>query len=128
MSSLKPYLIRAIYDWVVDNNLTPFLLVDAECEDTVLPRQFVQNGKIVLNVRTAAVQELDLGNERINFNARFGGVSYQVEFPVSAVLAIYAKENGKGMIFDEKDADTEPTEKQETPKVTRPKPILKVVK
>ena len=128
MSSLKPYLIRAIYEWIIDNDFTPFLLVDAESGDAELPQQCVQNGKIVLNVRPAAVQELGLGNERITFDARFSGVSYQVEFPVSAVLAIYAKENGKGMIFDEKDGDVESTQKRETPKAKRSKPVLKVVK
>ena len=128
MASLKPYLIRAIYEWIVDNDFTPFLLVDAESDDTELPRQCVQNGKIVLNIRPTAVQDLDLGNERITFDARFSGVSYQVDFPVPAVLAIYAKENGKGMIFDEKDADIGSSQKRETPKVKRAKPVLKVVK
>jgi stringent starvation protein B len=108
MTSLKPYLIRSIYEWIVDNNLTPYLLVDAENTDAILPVTFVENGKIVLNVRPEAIQELTLGNEEIKFNARFSGKPMQIIAPVPAVLAIYAKENGKGMIFDQDDDDNLP--------------------
>lgn len=130
MSSLKPYLIRAIYDWIVDNSLTPYLLVDAEGDGVVIPRQYVNDGKIVLNLRPQAVQGLALGNQTIEFNARFSGHPMQVHIPVRSVLAIYAQENGKGMIFEEEGEDETPpprnTSTTEPP--VRKRPDLKVVK
>jgi stringent starvation protein B len=131
MSSLKPYLIRAIYDWILDNNLTPYLLVDADGEGVVVPRQYVQGGKIVLNLRPQAIQGLALGNDSIQFNARFGGNPMHVDVPVRAVLAIYAQENGKGMIFDEdSDDDETPPPADSAPKEepAKKRPALKVVK
>lgn len=99
MTSSRPYLIRAIYDWVVDNGLTPYLLVDAEGGSVVVPTQHVQQGRIVLNVAPRAVSALDLGNDTIAFRARFSGADMAIQFPVDAVLAIYAQENGQGMAF-----------------------------
>lgn len=132
MISLKPYLIRAIYDWVIDNNFTPYLLVNAEAEGVIVPRQYVQDGKIVLNLRPQAVHGLSLGNQNIMFNARFGGKPMQVDVPLRAVMAIYAQENGKGMIFDEEeegDDDTPPpAETAPTEPAPKKRPALKVVK
>ncbi|HYE36112.1 ClpXP protease specificity-enhancing factor [Methylocaldum sp.] len=130
MTSLKPYLIRAIYDWIVDNKFTPYLLVDAEAEGVVVPRQYVQDGKIVLNLRPQAVHGLSLGNQTVEFSARFGGTPMQISVPVRAVLAIYAQENGKGMIFDEEgDDDTPPpADSAPQPSSAKKKPVLKVVK
>jgi len=130
MTSLKPYLVRAIYDWIVDNSLTPYVLVDAEAQGVVVPRQHVQDGKIILNVRPQAVQGLTLGNRSIAFSARFGGRPMQVDIPIRAVLAIYAQENGKGMIFDPNDEDDNPPPAETSPKepAARKKPSLKVVK
>ncbi|SMF94766.1 stringent starvation protein B [Methylomagnum ishizawai] len=135
MISLKPYLIRAIYDWIVDNNFTPYLLVNAEAEDVVVPRQYVQDGRIVLNLRPQAVHGLALGNQNIVFNARFGGKPMQVDVPTRAVLAIYAQENGKGMIFDEDEDgngdDHTPPPAENAPAEPAPakkRPALKVVK
>ena len=125
MTSLKPYLIRAIYEWIVDNNLTPHLLADADNSDAVLPLAFVEDGKIVLNIRPEAVHGLSLGNEAIQFSARFGGKPMQIVVPVQAVLAIYAKENGKGMIFDHDESGDTPPEKKPPP---QGKPKLRVVK
>ncbi len=129
MTPLRPYLIRAIYEWIVDNDMTPYILVDADQDQVVVPRQYVQDGRIVLNLRPEAVVNLLMGNEEIGFQARFGGTPMQVHVPISAVLAIYAKETGKGMIFDEEtDGDTPPPN---SPKKTpeKPKrPALKVVK
>jgi stringent starvation protein B len=88
MTSSQPYLIRAIYDWIVDNELTPYVLVNAENDYSQVPRQYVENGKIVLNLGPAAVDNLELGNDYVMFNARFGGKAMEVSFPVSAVLAI----------------------------------------
>lgn len=125
MTSLKPYLIRAIYEWIVDNNLTPHLLVDVSHSDAVVPMAFVEDGKIVLNIRPEAVHSLSLGNDTIQFSARFSGKSMQIVIPVAAVLAIYAKENGKGMIFDhDENDDAPPPEKKPPPG----KPNLRVVK
>lgn len=126
MTSLKPYLIRSIYEWIIDNNLTPHLLVDADNDSAVLPREFVEDGKIVLNIRPEAIQGLALGNEEIEFNARFSGKAMHIVTPIAAVLAIYAKENGKGMIFDQEDNDGD----DEPPPAKKPptKPNLRVVK
>lgn len=109
MTSNRPYLLRALYDWICDNNLTPYLLVDASGDDLSIPFEFVEDGKIILNISVSAVRDLDLSNDYINFKARFSGQSMNVFFPVNAVLAIYAKENGRGMIFqeDEQDIDKE---------------------
>lgn len=123
MTSLKPYLIRSIYEWIVDNNLTPHLLVNAEYPGVDLPNDFVEDGRIVLNIRPQAVQGLVLGNDEIQFNARFSGNPTHIRTPTPAVLAIYAKENGRGMVFDPED---EPPPEPETPKPGRPH--LRVVK
>ncbi len=131
MTSLRPYLIRSLYEWILENGLTPYLLVDAGYRNTVIPKQFVQDGRIVLNVRPEAVQNLILGNSEIAFNARFGGVSMQVEIPVAAVLAIYAQENGKGMIFEDEDGQApppNPSSGSAPDKAPPARPRLKVVK
>ena len=99
ISSNRPYLIRALYEWLVDNDLTPHLMVAADREDVVVPGQYVKDGRIILNVCPTAVQMLELGNELISFSARFGGVPTAVSVPPSAVLGIYARENGQGMLF-----------------------------
>ena len=107
MTSSRPYLVRALYEWILDNGLTPYLLVDATVPGAVVPRDFVQDGKIVLNISPSAVRDLELGNDQIHFNARFRGVAQDVFVPVGAVLAIYARENGHGMVFAE-EGDTTP--------------------
>ena len=99
MSSNRPYLLRAIYDWITDNDLTPYLLVDATADGVKVPPQVVKNGQVVLNLAMRAVASLDLGNEWISFQARFSGVSQSLRVPVRAVLALYAQENGQGMMF-----------------------------
>ena len=123
MTSLKPYLIRSIYQWILDNNLTPYLLVDAENTNAILPTQFIDDGKIVLNIRPEAVEALSLGNELIEFNARFSGKSMHIIAPVVAVMALYAKENGKGMVFNPEDDDVDDTPPPEKtpPTPNRPK-------
>ncbi len=99
MSSNRPYLLRAIYDWISDNDLTPYMLVDAGMDGVRVPPQVVKNGQVVLNLAMRAVANLDLGNEWISFQARFSGVSQNIHIPVQAVLALYAQENGQGMMF-----------------------------
>lgn len=108
LTSSQPYLLRAIYEWIVDNSLTPYILVDASNDDVQVPRQFVENGKIVLNIAPRAVNNLQLSNEQVLFDARFSGQPMQVMLPMSAVLAIYAKENGQGMVFNESNEPPEP--------------------
>ncbi|RIZ69322.1 MAG: ClpXP protease specificity-enhancing factor [Methylococcales bacterium] len=125
MTSLKPYLIRSIYEWIIDNELTPYLLVDAENRYAVLPQQLIEDGKIVLNIRPEAIQGLSLGNTNIQFNARFGGKPMEIVVPISSVMAIYAKENGKGMIFDQEElTDENPPPENKPPS----KPNLRIVK
>jgi stringent starvation protein B len=126
MTSLKPYLIRSIYEWIIDNHLTPHLLVDAENSHAILPQQFIEDGKIVLNIRPEAIQGLSLGNEEIQFNARFSGKPMHIVTPIAAVMAIYAKENGKGMIFDQEDEESDNTPPPESKPPARP--TLRVVK
>ena len=101
MSSSRPYLIRALSEWIGDNDLTPYVVVDATREGVHVPEQFVKDGKIVLNIGPFAVQDLAITNEAVQFFARFNGVSSEIWVPTDAVLAIYAKENGQGMVFGE---------------------------
>jgi len=108
MSSNQPYLLRALHDWIVDNNMTPYVLVNAEAEHVDVPTQYIENGKIVLNISPAAVSSLELGNDYVMFNARFSGKATDVSFPVSAIHAIYARENGQGMVFNESHNDEPP--------------------
>ncbi|MBU6247872.1 MAG: ClpXP protease specificity-enhancing factor [Xanthomonadaceae bacterium] len=108
MTSNRPYLLRAIYDWISDNNLTPYVLVDATREGVRVPPHVVKNGQVVLNLAMRAVANLDLGNEWISFQARFSGVSHSILVPVTAVLALYAQENGQGMMFPAEEADGDP--------------------
>lgn len=108
MSPNRPYLLRAFYDWIIDNKCTPYLVVDATYPAVKVPQQFVQNGQIVLNVLPSAVGNLQLGNDLVTFNARFGGQPFALSIPMKAVLAIYARENGAGTVFTlEEDDDTE---------------------
>ena len=97
MTSHRPYLLRALYAWIADNDMTPHLLVDASRPGVQVPAFAVNDGKVVLNVAARAVSALEMGNEAIVFTARFGGVSHSVWVPVTAVLAIYARETGQGM-------------------------------
>jgi len=129
MNSSRPYLIRAIHEWIVDNGLTPYLLVNAELEGVVVPTQYVQEGRIVLNLAPRAVAGLALGNDLIEFHARFGGVETPLSVPVPAVMAIYAQENGQGMAFAEDDSGGGGDGGDEGSSPDKPKrPSLKVVK
>ncbi len=105
MTSSRPYLLRALLDWISDNALTAHLLVDATRPGVSVPAQFVQDGKITLNIGPSAVQGLEMGNEAISFSARFAGKPMQVYVPVGAVLAIFARENGQGMMFGNEPGD-----------------------
>jgi stringent starvation protein B len=132
MTSLRPYLIRAIYDWILDNGCTPYILVNTLAEGVSVPQQYVQpDGSIVLNLRPEAVQNLSLGDDYIEFSARFGGVPRRLSVAVTAVNAIYAMENGRGMVFEPEEG-AEPPPPRPEPESKRPakpsRPVLTVVK
>ncbi len=130
VTSRRPYLLRAMHEWMSDNAQTPHVVVDAESADVDVPRQYIKGGKIILNLSHAATSALKLGNEWIEFNARFDGVTRHVKVPVKAVLGIYARETGQGMIFSENDLGPEPPGGKPTspgPDNGR-RPHLKVVK
>ncbi|MGI9311193.1 MAG: ClpXP protease specificity-enhancing factor [bacterium] len=97
--SIKPYLLRAIYQWALDHGLTPQLLVDARAEQVAVPRERVENGRIVLTIHPQAIAGLDMGDHHWRFSARFGGAPFAVNIPVAAVAAIYCRENGQGIFF-----------------------------
>jgi len=136
MTPKRPYLLRALYEWIVDNDLTPHLVVDATIVGTVVPQNFVSEGQIVLNISPTAVQGLQLADHEVRFNARFGGQPMQVIVPMTAALAIYARENGAGAMFEaEPELDKMPEPEEEEPvsdeteqKPAKKKPNLKVVK
>jgi len=145
MKPSRPYLVAGLYDWILDNDCTPYIVVDAEVKGVMVPEQFVQDGQIVLNITPGAVRDLSLQGDAISFNARFGGVPMNVYVPYVALLAIYAKENGMGMGFGmepgaelylEVDEVEEPEvaeveDTSEIPEPDRPKkgrPSLKVIK
>lgn len=103
-TSRRPYLVRAMHEWMTDNGHTPHLVVDAAREDVEVPRAYVKDGRIILNVSWQATQSLRLGNDFIEFSARFGGAPHQVRVPLAAVAGIYARETGQGMLFQGDDA------------------------
>ncbi len=100
-TSTKPYLIRAIYEWILDNGMTPHLVVDADFPGTEVPREFVEDGQIVLNVSPGAVRELVIGNDWTSFTARFSGAVRNLLMPTEAVLGIVTRESRQGMVFPE---------------------------
>ncbi len=127
MTSSRPYLIRALYQWIVDNGVTPYILVDATVKGVDVPAQFIQDGKVVLNIAPMAVKNLTLGDDEIIFNARFSGKPTDLFVPIEAVLAIYAKENGQGMMFtDEPQGPESPDDGSDSD--SKDKPKLRVVK
>lgn len=100
LTARRPYLLRAFYDWLLDNQLTPHLVVDINLPGVMVPLEYARDGQIVLNIAPRAVGNLELGNDEVTFNARFGGVPRQVTVPLAAVMAIYARENGAGTMFE----------------------------
>ncbi len=104
MTPRRPYMLRAFYEWLVDNDLTPHLVVDAEMSGVRVPVEFVQDGQIILNIAPRAVGNLELGNEAVTFSARFSGRPHSVIVPLYAVQAIYARENGAGTMFEPEEA------------------------
>ena len=103
MTTTRPYLIRAFYEWIADNDCTPYIAVDTTHPGVEVPTEYVESGRIILNISMTAVRGLKLDNAYISFNAQFGGRGRDIYVPVQAVIAIYAKENGKGMVFTEEE-------------------------
>ena len=141
MTPSRPYFVRAVYEWLNDNNMTPYLLLDATHKGVRVPTQHVKDGRITLNIAPGAINNLFIHNESISFGARFNGAAMQIEAPMAAVLAIFARENGEGLFFEqqaelgggfEQDAEV-PADSTDTPpeppEPTPPKrPSLRVVK
>ena len=126
MTSSKPYLVRALYEWILDNDTTPYILVDTGSEQVRIPPGIATDGKVVLNLAPQAIQNLEMTNDHIAFSARFSGVAQDIYCPMASLLAIYARENGEGMMFPAEEAgDDDPKQ----PDGARPKgPTLKVIK
>lgn len=125
MTTNRPYLLRALYEWINDNGLTPHVLVNAEVEGVDVPDHVIQKGKVVLNIANSATEHLHLDNETIYFKARFSGKPYPISIPMDAVIAIYAQENGQGMMFAQDDSPQPPVDGSDDPP---PRSHLKVVK
>lgn len=122
-TSTRPYLLRAFYEWITDNQLTPHLLVNAEHPSVTVPSHYVSEGKIVLNISPTAVRDLVMDHSVVSFTARFDGRPFDIVLPVDAVKAIYAQENGKGMMFPDEEPEAAEPENTNKPK----KPNLKLV-
>jgi len=127
LNSHRPYLIRAIREWAIDNHLTPQLQVNAKADGVDVPAEFVEDGQIVLNIGPQAVDDLEMGNEFISFSARFGGVSRSVLVPVAAVMAVFDRESRQGMSFPQTPAAEGEDAKVAKQSEQRPKPNLKLV-
>lgn len=131
MTPTRPYFLRAVYEWIVDNDCTPYMAVNATISSVQVPSEHVVDGKIILNLSPGAIANLHISNDAVEFGARFSGVARNIFVPMPAVLGIYAKENGQGMAFpaDEYDGSADATSEPE-PEPPRPtgKPTLKVVK
>ncbi len=128
MTSSRPYIMRALYEWIVDNDCTPYVLVDASGEDVMVPQQFVKDDQIVLNISPGAVMDLNISNEAVVFNGRFGGVATDVFVPISAVVGIYARENGQGMVFEPEEPTEPPDGMPPEPSKIEGRPSLKIVR
>lgn len=134
MKPMRPYLLRGLYDWMLDNAWTPHIVVDAKFEGVEVPADFVQDGKITLNIHPQAVQGLVLGDEELTFSARFGGLPRQVRVPLRAVIGAFARESGRGLYFEDEPFDggdgppsPEPEKGPEKPG-RRSGPVLRVIK
>lgn len=134
LKGTRPYLVRALNEWILDQGWTPYLLVNAQWPQVQVPDAFVEDGRIVLNINPSAVRELQLKNHEVTFSARFAGSPQWVQVPMGAVLGIYARENGEGLFFDEDEytPDSAPADEMKAAglpkKETKPRPSLRVVK
>ena len=136
MNSSRPYIIRALYDWILENQCTPYVLVNAFGDGVEVPQDHVKDGQIILNISPKAVQSVSISNEVIEFNGRFGGIPKKVLVPIKYILGIYAKENGQGMIFESDEFPDPPDPPGESLNIIKKgksekrstKPSLKIVK
>jgi len=142
MTSSRPYLLRALYEWILENQCTPYIVVNAYANEVMVPQEYVKDGQIILNISPSAVHALEMTNEAINFSGRFSGIPTPVYVPVTAVMGIYARENGQGMVFETEIPSPEPPPsspksvksegKEDKSKAaeskTRTRPSLRVVK
>lgn len=127
MTPTRPYFVRAVYEWILDNNCTPYIAVNATLPNVQVPSEHIIDGKIILNLDTSAIAALHMSNEAVEFSARFSGVARAIYIPMDAVLGIYAKENGQGMAFTVDEYDNDEFEEPDPPKPSG-RPSLKVVK
>ena len=128
MTPSTPYLIRGLYEWILDNDMTPYLLVDVSEVDVHFPQNLINDNKIILNISPSAVMNLLVDNATIEFSAKFSGVDKFISFPVSSVLAIYSRENGSGMIFDKSEESSESTSQSNKPRDKNSPSVLRIVK
>lgn len=127
MTSNKPYMVRAVHEWIVDNQCTPYVVVMASFPGVSVPQEFVKDNQITLNISPSAVRDLHLGKTNVEFCARFGGVPTDIVIPVQAIMAVFAKENGQGMGFDV-EVPPSPPEDDSASSDSNKRPSLKVVK
>lgn len=130
MTARRPYLFRAFYDWIVDNELTPYIMVNTTVYGVVVPQEFIQNNQIVLNIAPQSVGQYSVNNEKIEFNARFGGVPQHIIVPMAAIEAIYARENNMGLGFEDEpqyqsQQKIQPHTQQQKPKSNNPFSVVK---
>jgi len=130
VTPLKPHLVRSLHEWILENGLTPYLLVDATYEGVQVPEAYISDDRIILNTHPNAINSWVSDNDAISFSAMFSGRPENLYVPINAILAAYAKENGKGMMFDERFDDELPPEPDNSPKnkSVSKKPVLKIVK
>ena len=126
MTPSRPYLMRALNEWILDNNTTPYFLVEPGCPNVQVPQDYVNNGQIVLNISPSAIHDLLINQEGLSFNARFGGVPMDVYVPLIAILAIYAKENGQGMVFGSEAGAPDPDDPPPAPKTKKAEPVTSI--
>jgi len=136
MISSQPYLVRAIYDWILDSGFTPYMMVDTSLSGVTVPEAYIRDQKIILNVNPSAIDGLEITAEQVAFSARFSSQSFDIFIPIHAVKAVYAKESESGMMFNEEglgvmfkqNLDGTPPPEDEPPKIKSKKPALRVVK
>ena len=132
MTPSKPYLIRGLYQWLLDNQVTPYILADTSSDEVMIPRGIATDGKVVLNLSPSAIQNLEMTNDYISFSARFNGVAQDIYCPMESILAIYARENGEGMMFNserDQSQETDDPGADATARSKKPNPSgLKIVK
>ena len=127
-TSKRPYLIRAMHEWMTDNGLTPYVVFDAGTDDLKVPEQYISDDKLILNISYSATRNLNITNDRMSFETRFDGVVRHIDVPIVIIIGIYAKETGQGMIFSEDEAAQLPDIVEAIEPRSKGQPTLKIVK